>query len=171
MKILFKILIIFLAVTGAVTIMVSYLQTPFGNVNFWDYRGFLGGLFFLFFIAIFPRLTLIFSSVPFGGLLWWLGLFFAPRILVATLATVNYWNTNPILVILAWLVALGGESSEKILIGGNHRSPFVFRSFRLKGQPSEHSSYAEERRDSSGQNRKRKKNNSEEVIDAEYKEL
>lgn len=36
-----------------------------------------------------------------------------PRFLIAYLATVAYWQTNPILVVIAWLVALGGESSEK----------------------------------------------------------
>jgi len=70
----------------------------------------------LIFIAIFPRLTLLFSSVPFGGVLWWLGWIFAPRLLVAILATVNYWNQNKVLVVIAWLIALGGESSEKHVV-------------------------------------------------------
>lgn len=61
----------------------------------------------------FPRLTLIFSSVPFGGLLWWLGWIFAPRLLVAIFATTYYWHTNTILVILSWIWALGLESGEK----------------------------------------------------------
>lgn len=77
--------------------------------NFWDHHG----VFFLFFITIFPRLTLVFSNVAFGGILWWLGFFFAPRILVAVLATMSYMNSNPILVIISWIVALSGESTEK----------------------------------------------------------
>lgn len=84
----------------------------FGVENFWDNHG----LFFLAFITFFPRLTLLFSSIPFGGLLWWLGLLFAPRILVSFLATLAYWNENPILVIISWMIALGGESSEKYYV-------------------------------------------------------
>ncbi|MCM0605905.1 MAG: hypothetical protein KA715_07420 [Xanthomonadaceae bacterium] len=80
--------------------------------NFWNHHGF----FFLVAIAAFPRLTLLFSSVPFGGLFWWLGFFFAPRILVAVLATITYWNENPFLVVISWLVAMGGESSEKMVV-------------------------------------------------------
>lgn len=78
-------------------------------VNYWDNHGIL----FLFFITIFPRLTLLFSSVAFGGFLWWLGFIFAPRILVAVLATMSYLESNPILVIMSWLIALSGESTEK----------------------------------------------------------
>ena len=62
------------------------------------------------------------GTIEFGGLIWWLGFFFAPRLLIATLATVAYWNTNQILVILAWLIALGGESSEKFVLTKKMRS-------------------------------------------------
>lgn len=85
------------------------LHFPFGTVDFFAKHGFL----FLIFIAFFPRLTLLLSSVPFGGLFWWLGWLFFPRILVAVLATFAYAQTNPILVTISWLVALGGESAEK----------------------------------------------------------
>ena len=78
-------------------------------VDFWDVHGFL----FLFFMLLFPRLTLLFSSVVSGGFWWWFGWFIAPRILVAILATTSFWDTNPVLVILSWMVALSGESSEK----------------------------------------------------------
>ena len=77
--------------------------------NFWEVHG----IFFIFFMAIFPRLTLLFSSVATGGFFWWLGWLFAPRLLVAILATMAYADTNIILVILSWIWALGGESSEK----------------------------------------------------------
>ena len=77
--------------------------------NFWDVHG----LFFIFFMFFFPRLTLLFSSVPFGGILWWLGWFICPRLLVAILATCSYWDTNTILVVLTWVWALSGESTEK----------------------------------------------------------
>lgn len=81
--------------------------------NFWDVHG----IFFLFFIFFFPRLTLFFSSVAFGGIFWWLGFIFMPRLLVAILATQAYWDKNPILVTCAWIWAFFGEILEKL--GGN----------------------------------------------------
>ena len=79
------------------------------HINFWDVHGF----WFIIFMFFFPRLTLLFSSVATGGLLWWIGWLIAPRLLVAILATSAYWHTNPILVVLTWIWALGGESTEK----------------------------------------------------------
>jgi uncharacterized membrane protein YGL010W len=107
-----KFLIAFFAITGAVVLATGLLDVRFENSNFWDHHGVL----FLIAIAIFPRLTLLFSGVATGGLLWWLGWIFAPRILVAVLATVAYWYQNPILVVIAWLVAFSGESSEKYAV-------------------------------------------------------
>ena len=78
-------------------------------MDFWSNHGVL----FILFMFFFPRLTLLFSSVPFGGLFWWLGFIFAPRLLVAVLATTAYWQTNPILVTLTWFWALSGETFEK----------------------------------------------------------
>lgn len=78
-------------------------------INFWDVHGF----WFIFFLFFFPRLTLLFSSVATGGVLWWLGWVFAPRLLVAILATTAYWETNTVLVVLTWFWALGGEGAEK----------------------------------------------------------
>jgi hypothetical protein len=62
-------------------------------------------------LALFPRLTLLFGAFASGGLLWWLGWIFAPHLLVAILS-LPYWHSNPALVIIAWLVALGGTSTE-----------------------------------------------------------
>jgi len=109
MKTAVKLAIIFLALTGACTILINFFNVELGFENFWDNHG----VFFLVFIALFPRLTLLISSVPFGGFFWWLGLIFAPRFLVAILATISYWNENPILVVFSWLMAIGGESGEK----------------------------------------------------------
>ncbi|MGE0762806.1 MAG: hypothetical protein AB7N80_05965 [Bdellovibrionales bacterium] len=111
MRVFFQFLLAFLAITGAVLI-ASQFSVEFGNSNYWDHHG----LLFLFFITVLPRLTLLLSSVATGGLLWWLGWLFAPRILVATLATIAYWQQNPVLVVIAWLVAVGGESSEKAVV-------------------------------------------------------
>jgi hypothetical protein len=68
--------------------------------------------FFLIFIAIFPRLTLLFAvATPFGWLAW-LGWVFCPHLLVAILATTKYWDTNPVLCVISWIVALGGTGGE-----------------------------------------------------------
>lgn len=109
---LFKLILIFIAISFGVLIATQYFNVELGSENYWDHHG----LFFLVFLATFPRLTLLFSNVVSGGLLWWLGFIFAPRVLVATLATLAYWQQNPILVTIAWLVAVGGESSEKYII-------------------------------------------------------
>jgi hypothetical protein len=122
--ILFKSLAIFFVLIVATSVMMDVLNTEFGAVNFF----YKHGIFFLFFITLFPRLTLLFSSVPFGGVLWWLGFFICPRILVASLATVAYFHTNPILVVISWIVALGGETMEKLGLGGGKKK-FVFKTY------------------------------------------
>jgi hypothetical protein len=77
-------------------------------MNFWDVHG----IFFLFFITFFPRLTMLLAvTIPFGPLAW-LGWLFAPHLTVAILATQYYWNTNPILCIIAWFVAFAGTGGE-----------------------------------------------------------
>lgn len=124
MKTLFKIALIFLAITGAMTLLYNFTDVQLGTIDYFNKHGWI----FLFSVALFPRFTLLVSgllvgSIEFGGILWWLGFFFAPRILVACLATVAYWNTNPILVIVSWLIALGGESSEKFVITNRIRNP------------------------------------------------
>ena len=81
-------------------------------MNFWNEHG----IIFIIFMFFFPRLTLFFSSIPFGGLFWWLGFIIAPRLLVAILATTAYWDTNQILVIITWFWAIGGEGTEKTVV-------------------------------------------------------
>lgn len=131
MRSLFKIAIIFLAITGATTLLLNFTEIQFGKVDYFDKHGW----FFLFSIAIFPRLTLllsglIFNSIEFGGIVWWLSFFIAPRFLVSTLATISYWNTNQILVIISWLIALGGESSEKFVITKKFRPRSSFKEYK-----------------------------------------
>jgi hypothetical protein len=82
-------------------------------VDFWDVHG----IIFLFCIAVFPRLALLIT--PLGGCFWWLGWFVVPHFLVAVLATTAYWNTNPILCVIAWVIALGGTSGEYVIIKGS----------------------------------------------------
>lgn len=132
MKTIIKILFIFLAITGASTLLINYTNVEFKEIDFFTNHGW----FFLFSIALFPRLTLlvsglIFSTIEFGGILWWIGFFIAPRILVATLATISYWHTNQFLVVMSWLIALGGESSEKFVITKRmqHQHPQRFNQY------------------------------------------
>lgn len=77
-------------------------------MDFWDVHG----IFFLIFAAFFPRIMMLFAvAVPFG-LLSWIGWLFAPHLTVAILATQYYWNTNPVLCIIAWFIAFAGTSGE-----------------------------------------------------------
>jgi hypothetical protein len=124
----FKGLSIFFILLVATSVMMDVFKTEFGTVNFFAKHH----IFFLIFITIFPRLTLLFSSVVTGGFVWWLGFIFCPRVLVASLATVSYFHTNPILVTLSWLIAIGGEVMEKMGIGGKQKR-FVFRTFKMGG--------------------------------------
>ena len=77
--------------------------------DFWDVHG----IFFILFMCFFPRLTMLLATSYVGGLLYWLGWLLLPRLTVAILATTFYWETNTILVVLTWLWALGGETTEK----------------------------------------------------------
>lgn len=85
------------------------------ELSFWDVHG----LFFIFFMFFFPRLTMLFGTAvasTFGGPLFWIGWLLAPRLTVAVIGTTIYWSTNPVLCMLTWLWALGGESTEKKVI-------------------------------------------------------
>lgn len=66
-------------------------------------------------LATFPRLTLLIASFATGGVLWWLGWIFAPHLLVAILS-LPYWDTNPVLVIVAWIVAFSGTGTETAIV-------------------------------------------------------
>ena len=80
-------------------------------MDFWVIHGW----WFIFFLAFCPRLTMLVMGicVTWSGPWFWIGWIFAPRITVAVLATTVYWGTNPVLCVITWLWALGGESSEK----------------------------------------------------------
>lgn len=135
MKTLIKIVIIFLAITGASSILIQYTDMSFGKTDFFEIHGWL----FLVSITFFPRLTLLFSSVAFGGFFWWIGFIITPRFLVAILATIAYWHTNPILVTISWLVAISGETSEKYALSRKNifgfLKPNIYFKFK-KSNPS-----------------------------------
>jgi hypothetical protein len=69
------------------------------------------GIWFLIGLAIFPRITLLlFASTPFGWLAW-IGWLIAPHFLVAFLS-LPFWNSHPVLVIIAWIMAFVGTGGE-----------------------------------------------------------
>ena len=112
MNSLVRFMIAFFLVTLGVAGATAVFGVELSHAEYWDHHGIL----FLVAVAAFPRLTLLISGVPWGGIFWWLGWFFTPRMLVAVLATISYWNRNPILVVISWLIAFGGESSEKMIM-------------------------------------------------------
>jgi hypothetical protein len=81
-------------------------------INFWDTHTVL----FIIAMLFFPRLTMLFATTFGGGVLYWLGWLLFPRFTVAVIATMLYSQTNIILVVLSWIWAFGGESTEKKFI-------------------------------------------------------
>lgn len=79
-----------------------------GQENFWDNHG----IFFLLFIAFFPRLTMLFATRAPFGILGWIGWLFFPYLTAAVLATIYYWEKNSILVAIAWVIAFLGTTGE-----------------------------------------------------------
>ncbi len=158
MKTLYKSLIIFLTITGVSSILLNFSDFQLKNIDYFDKHGW----FFLVCLAFFPRLSLfvagLFSNIAFGGIFWWLGFFFAPRFLVATLATISYWNTNKVLVIISWLVALGGESSEKVMI-----------TRRMSGGPKRYAHYEGKTFEASSHREESNTNHNSNVVEVEYK--
>jgi hypothetical protein len=104
MKLLIQILLILFCLTA----MASDVFT----VSFFDNHG----IFYLIGWALFPRIMFWFFSAMTGGFFFWLGVFLVPRIMVAYWATYYYFDTNPILCLVAWFIALSGESAEKTSI-------------------------------------------------------
>ena len=80
--------------------------------DFWAVHGF----WFILFMFFFPRLTMLFATTVGGGFLYWLGWCLLPNLTVATIATSCFWQTNPVLCVLTWFWALGGEISEKKIV-------------------------------------------------------
>lgn len=95
-------------------------------MDFFVAHGTLFGVFLLFALAFIPRISmvcmLIWGALTGGGFFWWAGLLFVPHIVVAVEATSNYWDTNPVLCVLAWLVAFGGTFSEGSTVKPKTRS-------------------------------------------------
>ncbi len=129
MKYIYRGIIVFCILMVATTMMMDVFKTEFGKIDYFQKHG----LFLLVGLSIFPRLTLLLSSIASGGLFWWAAWVFCPRILIATLATVAYFQTNPVLVVASWLIAFGGEAFEKWGLG-KQRNSFVFKTYRAQPQ-------------------------------------
>ena len=112
MRTLTRLILVFVGLSFVVFAVRETTGVEFGRADYWDIHGF--GL--LIFATVLPRIALLLGGVIWGGWLAWLAWLFAPRLLIAVLATLSYWHQNPLLVVCAWLIALGGESSEKVVV-------------------------------------------------------
>ena len=94
-------------------------------MDFFMAHGTLAGVFILFALAFIPRISmvcmLIWGALTSNGVFWWLGFIFLPHIVVAVEATSHYWDTNPILCVIAWMMAFGGTFGESSA-AKSHRS-------------------------------------------------
>lgn len=91
-------------------------------------------LWALFGFAVFPRITLWFFAATTGGFWFWIGVFFVPHIMVAFWATTYYWDTNPVLCVIAWIFALSGSSGESSAIRRRKREKKKLRAQLKKEQ-------------------------------------
>ena len=85
-------------------------------MNYWDVHGW----WFLFFMLVFPRITMLVSGICFmtwlHPVLFWFGWVLTPRFVGAILATWFYFHTNPVVCIFAWIAALGVSVGQKKII-------------------------------------------------------
>lgn len=81
-------------------------------MNFWDAHS----IFFLIGLVLFPRITVVFFSQVTGGLIFWIVFLVFPRIVVPILAAYYYWDTNPVLVVLSFLICFSAETGEKTVV-------------------------------------------------------
>ncbi len=84
--------------------------------SFFDKYNLLYGIITLVGLSFFPRFSmLLLTSISFSSMspLFYLGWIFTPHLTVSILATDWYWNTDYHLVIISWIIALGGENIEK----------------------------------------------------------
>lgn len=72
------------------------------------------GVWFLLGMAFFPRLTMLIAGLTsaLGGPLFWFGFALLPHIMVAVIASLMYWDKNPIVVLCAWFFAIWGTIAE-----------------------------------------------------------
>ena len=80
-------------------------------MDFWEVHGF----WFIFFMFLFPRITMMCTGIFLGWMspLFFFGWLLLPRLTVAIIASMLYFNSNPVLCVFTWFWALGGECTEK----------------------------------------------------------
>ena len=81
--------------------------------SFWDAHVY--DTLILFGCVFFPRITMLAMGgvdLAFATVLHGFGWFLTPHIMVAVLATMTYWDTNPALVIFSWFFAFTGTGTE-----------------------------------------------------------
>lgn len=89
-------------------------------MDFWAVHG----LWFVFFLCFFPRLTMLAMGIfmAFLSPLFVIGWLLLPRLTVAILATSCYWDTNPVLCVITWIWAFLGEFTEKTNSSNGYRT-------------------------------------------------
>ena len=85
---------------------------PQEQTNFWE----MHGLLFLAGLTFSPRITVLLFSGVTGGLLFWIFFLIFPRIVIPILAAYHYWDTNPVLVIVSFVICLSAETGEKAVV-------------------------------------------------------
>lgn len=81
-----------------------------------DPRNFGLGFFFLLGMTFFPRITMFLAMLTPWTALIWIGWIIAPHITVAFIAYQMYWQTNPELCLISFVMAFVGTRGEIIFV-------------------------------------------------------
>jgi len=83
-------------------------------MDYWEVHG----MGFLIALMLFPRITMLVVGVcaTWSCPWFWVGWVLAPRFTVAIIATTLYWDTNPVLCVIAFMMASSGDTTEKKVI-------------------------------------------------------
>ena len=72
-------------------------------MDFWNQHTVL----FVIGLILWPRILLLyFGFIPPMHIPPILGMLFVPRIFLTGILTATYWNTNPILIVICWILAI-----------------------------------------------------------------
>lgn len=124
-------------------------------MSFWTVYGYFIGFLFLLLLIVVPRFAMFaFLALPIGIVTWisepfgltgfaalcvavigWVAWLSVPRFLVAILATVLYWQVNPILCLLAWILAFGTlQTKRKAAAGQGNRTRQPYKTAGQRAQ-------------------------------------
>ncbi len=76
--------------------------------GFWETHS----IWFVLAMFFFPRLTMLFATTFGSGVLYWVGWMLAPKLTVAVIAASLYWETDPYLVLFAFIWCLLGSDYD-----------------------------------------------------------